>query len=169
MPLSTDVTRWVVNGANIEISSTCACMRRNLAWLDTTHTFMVWDGFKDQGCMSFTCNVWYHPHFHQRSSCNLFVIIRHSHQQNICWNSLEMSWNVFQQAHHWCHYPPTSHVDQWKGPMLKFLQLVPICVEIWHGYIRHMPSWCGRVSRLKDACRSHIIWSSIFSSLMFIM
>ena len=132
MPLSTDVARWAVKGSNVEIPSTCAYMSQNLTWLGKTHAFMVWEGFKAQGCMSCPHNLWDHPRFHQSSSCSLIVIIHHSHQWNLCWNSLEMSWSVFQQAHHQCHYPSMSHVEQWKGPMLEFLQLVPICIEIWH-------------------------------------
>jgi hypothetical protein len=157
MPLSTDSARWAMNGANVEIPSTWACMCRNLTWLDKTHAFTVWEGFKAQVCMSFLHNICDHPRFHQRSSCSLIVIIHHPNQWNLCWNSLEMSWNVFQQANHQCHYTSTSHVEQWMGPTLKFLQLVLVCVEIWHGYIRHMPSWCGMVSRLKDACRARIM------------
>ena len=133
MPLSTDVAHWVVKGANVEIPSTCACMCQNLTWIDKTHAFMVWDGFKVEGCMSFMHNVWYRPYFHQHSSCNLTVIIHHSHQWNLFQNSLEMSWNVFHWSHHQFHFPPMLHVEQWMGPMLKSLQLVPICVEIWHG------------------------------------
>ena len=134
MPLSIDIARWVVNVANVEIPSTCAYMHQNLTWLDKTHAFMVWDGFKAQGCTSSMHNVWYRPHFHQRSSCSFTVIIHHSHQRNICWNSLEMSWIVFQlQSHHQCHYPLMSHVEQWMGPTLKFLQLVHVFFEISHG------------------------------------
>ena len=133
MPLSTDVAHWVVNGANIEIPSTCACMRRNFTWLDKTRAFMVCEGFKAQGCMLYPHNLWDRPRFHQRSSCSLIVMIHHSNQHNLCQNSLEMSWNIFQQAHRQCHYPPTSQVEQWMGPTLKFLQLMPVCVEIWHG------------------------------------
>ena len=88
MPLPTDVARWAVNGANVEIPLTCANMRWNLTWLDKTHAFTLWEGFKAQGCMSCPHNVWDHPHFHQRSSCNLIVIFCHSHQRNICCNSL---------------------------------------------------------------------------------
>ena len=94
MPWSTDTARWVVNGANVEIPSTSTCMHRNLTWIDKTHALMVWDGFKAQGCMSSMHNVWYCPHFHQLSSCNLIVIIRYSHQWKLCRNSLEMSWKV---------------------------------------------------------------------------
>ena len=134
MQLSTDIAHWDVNGDNIEIHSTCSYMCRNLTWLDKTHAFMVWEGFKAQGCMSCPHNLWDHPRFHQHSSCSLVVIIRHSHQGNLCQKSLEMSWNVFQlQAHRQCNYPATLHVEQWMGPTLKFLQLVPICVEILHG------------------------------------
>ena len=132
MSLSTDIARWVMKGTNVEIPSTYACMCQNLTWLDKIHAFIVWEGFKAQGCMSCPHNLWDHPHFHQRSSCNLIVIIHHSHQQSICQNSLEMSWNIFQlQTHHQCHYPLTSHVEKWKGTTLKFLQLVSICIEIW--------------------------------------
>ena len=95
MPLSTDVACWAAIGANVQSPSTCACMCRNLTWLDKTHAFTVWEGFKAQGCMLCPHNLWDPPHFHQRSSCSLIVIIHHSHQWNICWNSLEMSWNVF--------------------------------------------------------------------------
>ena len=133
MPLSTDVARWVVKGANVEIPSTCACMRQNLTWLDKTHAFTVWEGFKAQACMSYPYNIWDHTCFNQRSSCSIIVIIRHSHQQNLCRNSIEMSWNIFQRAHYQCHYPLMSHVEQWMGPTLKFLQLVHVCVEILHG------------------------------------
>ena len=80
MPLSTDLACWLLNGANAQIPSICACMRQNLTWLDKTHAFMVWEGFKAQGCMSYQHNIWDHPRFHQRSSCNLIVIIHHSHQ-----------------------------------------------------------------------------------------
>ena len=132
MSLSTNVECWVVKGANFEIPSTCACVHRNLTWWDKTHAFMVWEGFKAQGCMSFPHNLLDRPHFHQCWSCSLIVIIRHSHQGNLCWTSLGMSWNVSQlQAHHQCHYPSTSHIEKWKGPMLKFLILVPVCIEIW--------------------------------------
>ena len=144
--------------ANVEIPSTCACMHQNFKWLDKTHAFMVWEGFKAQGYMSCTHNLWYHPRFHQCSSCSLIVIIHHSHQWNLCKNSLQMSWNVFQQSHQQCHYSLTSHVEQWMGQMLKFLQLVLVCVKIWHGWIRHMPSWCGRVSMLRNACCARIIF-----------
>ena len=130
IPLSIDVTRWAVNGANVEIPSTCAYMCQNLTWLDKTHASMAWEGFKDQGCMLCPHNRWDRPRFHQCSSCSLIVIICHSHQLNHCQNSLEMSWNFFQEAHHQCNYPPTSHIEQWKGPTLKFLQLVPICIKI---------------------------------------
>ena len=133
MPLSTDDRCWAVNGANVEIPSTWAWNCQNLTWLDKSHAFTVWEGLMAQGCMLCPHNVWDHPHFHKHSSCSVTVIFWHFHQWNLCRNSLEMSWNVFQQAHHWCHYPPTSHVEQWKGPMLKFLQLVSVCVEIWHG------------------------------------
>ena len=54
------------------------CMCRILTWLDKTHTFMVWEGFKAQVCMSCLHNIFDHPHFHQRSSCSLIVIILHS-------------------------------------------------------------------------------------------
>ena len=74
MPLSTDVTSWAVKGANFEIPSTSACMRQNLTWLDKTHAFMVWDGFKAQGYMLCSHNLWDCPRFHQRSSCSLIVI-----------------------------------------------------------------------------------------------
>ena len=133
VPLYTDVTHWAVKRANVEISSTCAYMCRNLTWLDKTYAFTVWEGFKAQGCLTCSKNIWDHPHLHQHSSCSLMVIIRHSHKWNLCQNSIEMSWNAFQQSHHQCHDPPTSHVEQWMGPMLKSLQLVPICIEIWHG------------------------------------
>ena len=96
MPLSTDVAGWVVNGANAKIPSTCAYMCWNFTWLDKTHAFMAWEGFKAQGCMSCPHNLWYRPRFHQRSSCSLIVIICHSHQWNHCRNSLEMSWNIIQ-------------------------------------------------------------------------
>ena len=122
MPLSTNVAHWAANGYNVEITSTCACMHQNLTWLDKTHAFMLWEGFKAREYMSCPHNLWLdRPCFHQRSSCNLIVIIRHSHQWNICRNSLEMSWNIFQQSHHQYHYPPMSHVEQWMGPTLKFL------------------------------------------------
>ena len=52
LPLATDVTRWVVNGANVEIPSTCAYMHRNLTLLDKRHAFTVWEGFKSQGMSS---------------------------------------------------------------------------------------------------------------------
>ena len=133
MPWSIDVGRWAVNGEIVEIPSTCSCMHQNLTWLDKTHAFMLWEGFKAQGCISCPHNLWDRPHFHQRSSCSLIVISRHSHQRNLCRNSLEMSWNIFQKSHHQCHYPLTSHIEQWMGPMLKSIQLVPICIEIWHG------------------------------------
>ena len=61
-----------------------------------THAFTVWEGFKAQGCMSCPHNLWDHPCFHQRSSCSLIIIIHHSHEGNLCWNSFEMSWNIFQ-------------------------------------------------------------------------
>ena len=96
IPWSTDVACWAVNGANVEIPSTFACMLQYLTWLDKTHAFMVWDVFKAQGCMSCLHNLWDHPRFHQRSSCSLIVIFCHSHQRNICRNSLEISLNVFQ-------------------------------------------------------------------------
>ena len=96
MPLSTNVSHWAVNGVNIEIPSTCAYMRRNLTWLDKTHAFTLWEGFKAQGCMPCPHNLWDRPCFHQCSSCILIVIICHSHQRNHCRNSLEMSWNTFQ-------------------------------------------------------------------------
>ena len=133
MPLSTDIAHWVVNGANVQIPLTCACMHQNLTWLDKTCAFTVWEGFKAQGCMLCPHNHWDCPRFHQLSSCSLIVIIHHSHQGNLCPNYLEISWNVFQQAHRQCHYPPTSHVRQWVGPTLKFLQLVHVWVKIWHG------------------------------------
>ena len=79
-----------------EMGQRCACMHRNLTWLEKTHAFIVWEGFRAKGCMSCPHNLWDRPHFHQRSSCSLIVIIRHSHQQSLCQNSLEMSWNVFQ-------------------------------------------------------------------------
>ena len=133
MSLSTDIASWVVKGANIKITSTYSYMHRNLTWLDKTRTFTLWEGFKDQGCMSCPYNVWDHPHFHKRSSCSLIIIILHSHHWNLCRNSLEMWWNIFKQSHHQCHYPPTSYFERWKEPALKFLQLVLVCVEIWHG------------------------------------
>ena len=133
IPLSTDVRRWVVNGANLEIPSTCAYMRQNLTWLDKAHAFTVWEGFKTQGYMVCLHNIWDHPHLHQWSWCNLIVIICHSHIWNLCRNSLEMSWNVFQQAHHQCHDPPIPHVGQWMGPTLWLLQIVHVCIKIWHG------------------------------------
>jgi len=134
MPLSINVARWVVKGANVEIPSTWSCLCHNLTRLDKTYAFMVCEGFKAQGYMLCPHNIWDHPRFHQHSSCSLIVIIHHSHQCNLCWNSLEMSWSIFQlQSHHQCHCPPTVHVEHWKGPMLKFLQLVPLCIENWHG------------------------------------
>ena len=133
MPWSADVTRWAVNQANVEISSNCACMHQNLTWLDKTPTFIMWEGFKAQGYLTYPQNIWDHPRLLQCSSCSLMVIIRHSHQQNLCRNSIEMSWNTFQQAHHQCHDPLTSHIDQWMGTTLKFLELVHACIEIWHG------------------------------------
>ena len=36
-----------------------------------------------------------------------------------------------KRAHHLCHYLLMSHVEKWKGPTLKFLQLVSLCIEIW--------------------------------------
>ena len=95
MPLSTGIARWGVNGANIEITSICAYMRRNLTWLDKTHAFTVWEGCKDRGYMSCLHNLWDRPCFHQGSSCSVIVIINHSQQWNRCRNYLEMSWNVF--------------------------------------------------------------------------
>ena len=154
MPWSIDVARWEVNGANFGIPINFAYMCRNLTWLDNTHAFIVWEGVNTQGCMSFPHNIWDFPHLHQRSSCSLIVIIRHSHLCNLCQNSLEMSWNVFLHSHHQCHDPPTSHVDLWMGPMFKFLQIVLVYIKIWHGWIRHMPSWCGRVWRLKESWRT---------------
>ena len=116
MSWSTNVAHWAVNGANVELPLTCSCMCWILTWLDKTHAFMVWDGFKAQGCMSCLHTLWDRPHFHQHSSCSLNVIIRHSHQQNLCWNTLEMSWNVFQlQAHHQCHYPLTHTLSIERG------------------------------------------------------
>ena len=133
MPLSIDMAHWVVNGANAKIPSTCECMCQNLTWSNKTHAFMVRGVLKGQGCMLCPHNLWYHPRFHQHSSCNLTVIIFHSHQWNLCQSSLEISWNIFQQAHHQCHYPLRSHVEQWMGPMLKFHKIVSVCIEIWHG------------------------------------
>ena len=131
IPLSTNVARWVVNGANVEIPSTCDCMHQNLTWLDKTHAFTLWEGFKAREYMSCPHNLWLvHPRFHQCSSWSLIVIIHHSHLWNRCRNSLEMSWKVFQQAHRQCHYPPTSHVEQWMGTTLKFLQLEHVCVKM---------------------------------------
>ena len=133
MTLSIDVARWAVKGANVEIPSNCVCMHQNFTWLDKTHSFMLWEGFKAQGCMSCPHNHWDCPRFHQLSSCSLIVIICNSHQENLCRNYPEMSWKVFQQSHHQCRYPPTSHIEQWMGPTLKFLQIVCVCVKIWHG------------------------------------
>ena len=90
IPLSTNIARWAVNGANVEITSTCAYMCQNLTWLDKTHAFTVWEGFKAQGCMSCPHNLWDHPCLHQCSSWSLIVIICHSHQQNLCLNSFVM-------------------------------------------------------------------------------
>ena len=74
MPLSTDVARWAVKGANFEIPSTCAYMCQNLTWLDKTHAFVVWEGFKAKWCMSFLHNVWDRPRFHHHSWCNNVVL-----------------------------------------------------------------------------------------------
>ena len=60
MPLCTDITHWAVNGKNVEIPSTWACVHRNLAWLDKTHAFTLWEGFKAKD----TCH-----------SCIIFEII----------------------------------------------------------------------------------------------
>ena len=46
--LSTNVAHWAGKGDNIEIPSTCACMHWNLTWLDKTHAFTVWEGFKQR-------------------------------------------------------------------------------------------------------------------------
>ena len=132
IPWSIDTTRWAVNRDNVEIPSNCASMLQNLTWLGKTHALMVWEGFNAQGFMSCPLNIWDRPRLHQLSWCNLIVIIHHSHLWNLCQNSLEMSWNVFQQVHHQCHDPSMSHVEQWMGPMFKFLQSVPLCIEIWH-------------------------------------
>ena len=133
MPWSTDVTRWVVYRSSVEIPSTCSYMRQNFTWLDKTYAFMVWEGFKAQEWLTFPQTIWDHPHLHQRSSCSLMVIIIHSHQWSLCRNSIEMSWNVFQEDHHQCHDPPMPHVKKWVGPTLKFIQIVHVCIEIWHG------------------------------------
>ena len=93
MPWSTNVAHWAVNGINVEIPSTYACMHQNLTWLDKTHAFTMCEDFKAQGCLTFLQNIWDHPHLHQCSSCSLMVIIRHSHQWNICQNS---NWNVME-------------------------------------------------------------------------
>ena len=74
MALSIDAACWAVNGANVAIPSTWACMCQNLTWLDKTHAFMVWEGFKAQGCMSCLHNVWDRPCFHQHSLCNNIVL-----------------------------------------------------------------------------------------------
>ena len=79
MSLYTDIARWVVNGANVEIPSTCSYMHWNLTWLDKTHAFMVLEGFEAQGCMSCLHNICDHPCFHQHSWCSLIVIICQSH------------------------------------------------------------------------------------------
>ena len=71
----------------------------------------------------------------------------------------KLSWNVMERLP--TIPSPMLHVEQWMGPTLKFLQLVHVCVKIWHGKERHMPSWCGRVSVLKDACHAHIIFEII--------
>ena len=62
---------------NVEIPSNCACIHQNLTWLDRAHAFMVWDGFKAQGCLTCPHNIWDCPSLHQSSSCSLIVIIRH--------------------------------------------------------------------------------------------
>ena len=80
---------------NTEIPSNCSYMHRNLTWLDKTHAFTVWEGFKAQGFLTCLHMLWDHPCLHQRSSCSIIVIIHHSHLWNLCRNSLEMSWNIF--------------------------------------------------------------------------
>jgi len=142
---SIESTRWAVNGANVEMSSNCSYMRRNLIWLDQVHALNVWEGFKTQGYLKSPHNLWDRQH----SSCNLIVIIPHSHLWNLFWNCLEISWNIFEHGHYQCH-PPMLLGEQWMGPTLKFLQIVLVCVEIWHGWTRSMHLWYKRVLKLKD-------------------
>jgi hypothetical protein len=134
MPLSTDVAHWVVNGTNIQIPSTCAYMSWNLTWLDKTHAFMVWEGFKAQECMSCLHNLWYRPCFHQCSSCSLIVIIHHSHQHNRSQNSLEMSWNAFQLTSP-SPIPLSTDVTRWvvNGANVEIPSTCSYMSWIWHG------------------------------------
>ena len=83
-------------------------------------------------CDVLAYKIWDLTRLHQCSSCTLIFIILHSHIWNLSQKSLETSWNAFQRAHHKFH-PPTSHDEQWMGLMLKFLQIVPVWVETWHG------------------------------------
>ena len=93
MPWSIDVTRWAVNGANVEIPSNCSCMHQNLTWLDKAQAFTVWEGFKAQGCLMCPYNLWDRLCLHQCSSCSLIVII-------FPFPSMEslskLSWNVME-------------------------------------------------------------------------
>ena len=61
------------------------------SWNIFQQAFMLWEGFKAQGCISCLHNVWHHQYFHQHSSCSVIVIILHSHQ----WSKL--SWNVMER------------------------------------------------------------------------
>jgi hypothetical protein len=62
-----------------------------------------------------------------------------------------MSWNIFQLK-----IPPpmplSTDVAHW-GVNGANNEIPPNC--------SYMPSWCGRVSRLKDACHAHIIFDII--------
>ena len=39
---------WPVNGANVEIFSSCFYKHRNLICIDCSHALMIWDGFQTQ-------------------------------------------------------------------------------------------------------------------------
>ena len=124
MPLSTDVARWVVNGANVEIPSTCASMRQNLTWLDKTHACMVWDGFKAQVCTLFTHNVWYLPHF----SSTFIMQFHWNHSPFPSTKSLlKLSWNVMERL-------PTSP------------SMMPLSIDVTHWVVKEanfeIPSTC---------------------------
>ena len=108
MPLSTDVARWAVKGANVEIPSTCACMCQNLTWLDKTHAFTVWEGFKAQGCMSCPHNLWDCPCFHQ---CSSLSHCRHSPFPSTEFLS-KLSWNVMERLP--INEPITIAIIHWR-------------------------------------------------------
>ena len=135
-------------------------MHRNLTWLDKTCDFTVWEGFKAQGCMSCTHNVWDHPHFHQCSSCSLFVIFFETLLK--CHETSSNKW-----SHHLFHHPSMPTLSsEWVQRCDSFnlgLYVSKFDMVRWDMRLYGLGGFQGSSMHVVSAL---YLWSSMFSSMI---